>query len=40
MFKVFGLPDVIAAVGLVGICYLAVKFGQRLRGDIPERPKP
>jgi len=28
-----GLPDIIAAVGFVGVCYLAVKFGQWLRGD-------
>jgi hypothetical protein len=32
-----GLPDVIALVGLLGICYLAIKFGQWLRGDIPEK---
>jgi hypothetical protein len=40
MFKVFGLPDAIAAVGFVGICYLAVKFSQWLRSDIPESRKP
>jgi hypothetical protein len=40
MFKVFGLPDAIALVGFVGIGYLAVKFGQWLRDDIPKRLKP
>jgi hypothetical protein len=29
--------EVIAAVGFVGICYLAIKFGQWLRGDLPAR---
>jgi hypothetical protein len=29
-----GLPDVIAFVGFLGICYLAIKLGQWLRGDI------
>ena len=28
---------VIALVGFIGICYLAIKFGQWLRGDIPEK---
>jgi hypothetical protein len=32
-----GVPEVIALIGFVGICYLAIKFGQWLRGDIPER---
>jgi len=31
---VIGVPDVIALVGFVGIAYLAVKFGQYLRGDL------
>jgi hypothetical protein len=29
-----GIPDVIAVVGLVGIAYLAIRFGQWLRGDL------
>jgi len=26
----FGLPDLIALIGFIGVCYLAVKFGQWL----------
>ena len=29
-----GVPDVIALVGFAGVCYLAVKLGQWLRGDL------
>jgi len=33
-----GVPDVIAVAGFVGICYLAVKLGQWLRGDHKGQP--